>query len=444
VELRNVRRETEHAGRFWTAHRKDTGETSLMVRESRFAEPALVDIPHAVENLVPLGDSHLLVFGFWVSGQCDSLRELNPDTFPECGLDGGNGVSIVAADAAGVRVVQSFPLSSFMEGRPPEGLDQSLDWHGYFQVDDSKWALLARFHQGCSSVESCEALGVPAYTSFGTSGCGPGQQCDTSVREFVSGSKVESWLFALDVSNPAAPALSPAIRGGGRSDIYEAYDNDLGNALFHYENAAGSGWGYPVEAPVYNADGNSVVDAHGNALTRWYVQLIETSGGALSFGEQVNLPGAPVGLAPRAGALEPIAFTLEPAYRSSGEQYMQLHQTRIEAGHAFIEQSLDVGRHVAGAQASEGLIALLRAPEEFCAEGATYELVVADLRGDEPRLSAPLVLEGPPDYHWGLSTYDRAAEPAGVLFIAGGPAPGGQLVVDISSDPPSILRYETP
>ncbi len=444
VALSNVRREVEHAGRLWTAHRKDTGETSLMVRSRPFDEPRSVNIPHAVENLVPVGDSHLLVFGFWVSGQCDTLLELDADTFPECGPDSGNGVSIVAADAVGARVVQSFPLSSFMEGRPPEGIEQSLDWHGYFQVDDSKWALLARFHQGCSSVESCEALGVPAYTSFGTSGCGPGQECDTSVREFVSGGKSESWLFTLDVSNPAAPELSPAIRGGGQSDIYEAYDNDLGNALFHYENATGGVWGYPVETPVYNAQGNSVVDAHGNALSRWYVQLIETSGGGVSFGEQVNLPGAPVGLVPGAGAVEPVALTLEPAYRSNGDQYMQLHQTRIEAGYAFIEQSLDVGRHVAGAQASEGLIALLRAPEEFCSEGANYELVVADLRSEEPRLSAPLVLGGPPDYGWGLSAYDRASEPAGVIFIVGGPAPGGRLVVDISSDPPSIIRYETP
>ncbi len=442
VVPKNVRAELAHAGQIWAAHRRDNGQTSLSVRDAEFAEPRLVEIPHAVENLVPIDDTHLLVFGFWVTGECDTWRELGGSNFAECGPDAGNGVSIVAADAAGPRVVTSFPLNSFMEGRPEPGIEQSINWNGYFQTAESTWALLATFVERCGSAESCERLGVPAYTSFGTSGCASGQECDSSVQTFTSGSRAESWLFSLDVSDPEAPVLSRATRGGGRNDFHETYENDVGNVLLRRDVSAGTEWAFTVQEPLYDAAGSSINDAHGNGMSRWHVQTIQRAGDGLAFDPLVNVPGVAIGLgsAP-SGQLR--TYTLEPAYRADGEQYMHFHQLRIESAGAFIEHSLDVGQYVEGAQARDGWIALLTHPENMCVEGSTYSLVAVDVSGAAPVLSEPLILPGPPDYGWSVRGYDRAAVEPGLIHLGGGPAGQGRLLVDLRTSPPSIVSYET-
>lgn len=437
IAPRNVRAQLEHAGQVWTVHRQDTGETSLSVQGGDFAEPTWLELPHAVEHLVPLSDTHLAVLGISQSGQCDTLREL-PEPFAEC-PDQGNGVSVVSSEGSGARVVESFSLGSFIEGRPPAGVEQSLNFAGYFRLEPGKLALLARFTESCGSLETCEMLGVPAYTSYGAGGCSSAaEQCDTSVREFVSGARFETRLFELDASSPNEPRLQPSVRGGGRHSLYEAPGGDLGHQLL-LPRGDRAIWAYPVEENLYDAAGESLRDAQGHALSRWHLQIIRYEQGALSFDPLVNVPGRAVALLDAAGTR---LASLQALYDAEDRQEMLLHVLELRDGNAVLQHSLEVGEYVDAQRGSDGLVPLLRTPGDFCITEGDYELVVADLRGNEPRLSSPLVLAGPPEYGWGFSPFHPASSEPGIAYLFGGPASGGRLSFDLTSDPPRVVRYE--
>jgi hypothetical protein len=337
--------------------------------------------------------------------------------------------------------VRSLPLSSYLEGRPPQGIAQGIDWQGFLPVTDGKLALWARFRQECGSTESCAELGVPAYTSYGTSGCSSGQTCDSSVREFVSGSLIQSWLFVLDLTDPDAPTLEPAVRSGAQFWGAETYQQSLGSRLLGYETSQGQVWGYPVDEPVYNAQGNSVFDAQDQALHRWYVQLVDDRAGAPRFDGKISVPGQAVLLADGSlagGAAEHTAYTLEPRSMPGGQQSVWLHRVRIENGGARIEQSLELGPDVVETRASGHLISVLSGPKDYCASDSAYRLQVVDADGAQLTLSRALSL---PTSHYGWGGSAPAAD--GIITLRGGPAQaGGTLSVDLGSDPPSIVGYE--
>ncbi|HKO93851.1 MAG TPA: hypothetical protein VJU61_22010, partial [Polyangiaceae bacterium] len=443
LALDDVWFEVEHEGLIWARHRTDTGKSSVSVRTSPYAEPVRLALPHAVDAIVPIDATHVAVLGLSVEGMCEYWQENYPESTPDCGPNAGNGVSVVAIEAAGPRVVRSLPLSSYLEGRPPARIAQGIDWQGFLPMADGKWALWARFRQECSSAQDCEELGVPAYTSYGTSGCASGQTCDTGIREFISGSLTQSWLFVLDLTNPEAPALEPAVRSGAQFNTRGDEDyRDLSSHLLGYESPEGQVWGYPVDEPVYDAQGNSELDAHEQALHRWYVQLLDDRTGGPQFDGKVSVPGRAVLLADGSlagGAAEHTAFTLEPRYSASGEQSVWLERVRIERGSARRDQSLLLGPNVLDARASGNFIAVLSAPDNYCVEGATYSLQVVDTESATLALSEPLLLPAA-DYGWGLLSRSSAA---GIVQLGGGPAQGGgTLSVDLHSDPPSLLEYE--
>jgi hypothetical protein len=391
------------------------------------------------------------VLGLSVQGMCEYWRESYPnDGWFECGPNAGNGVSIVAVDAGVPRLVRSLPLSSFLEGRPAPGIGQAIDWQGYLAVDAGKWALWGRFRQECSSKESCDALAVPSYTSYGVSGCASGQTCDTSTHELVSGSLTESWLFPLDLSDPEAPQLQPAIRAGAEfRDGYELAANpDLGQLLLGYSAAQGRVWGYAVDDHVYDSNGNSVTDGHGQSLHRWFVQLVDQQSASPSFGARVNVPGEAVLLAAgdlaggntTGGPVDHTVFTVEPRSSEQGEQSVWLHRSRVTDSFARIDQSLELGPDVIAARGVGQHIAVLSGPADYCAEGATYRLQVVDARDATLSRSTALELPSASAFGWSLS----ASQPLdGKVQLGGGPAPGGgTLTVDITTDPPAVLRYE--
>lgn len=433
--------EVEHAGLIFARHRKDTGQTYLSARSGRFGEPRYVTLPHTVDSLLPIDDDHLAVFGFSVDGLCDSVAEVSPNEFPECGPSDGNGVTILDISGNDVRIGPTLELSS-LEGAPPEGVNRSLDWYGYLGVGPGKWALWGNFRDECTSEASCAALGVPAYRSLGSGGCSSGQMCDPGPIEFISGYYTASWLFVLDVTNPDAPVLEPAVRegatlrgGGGEPQ------GDLERALLGYESATSKVWGYPHQEYVVKPDGNWVDDGHGGSLSKWYLQLLETTDGSVSFDARVNVPGETVLLTPGTGSADHIAYTLEPRYDDgTDEQSMALDRVRIESGGAFVEQRLDLGERLVATQPTEGFIAALTAPEEYCVEFTHYELRIADIRGTTLTLSQPLELPLPlSGVGWHLS---GSPEP-GVIELSGGPARfSGRLKVDVTTDPPAIISYE--
>ncbi|HEU4578919.1 MAG TPA: hypothetical protein VFS67_11730 [Polyangiaceae bacterium] len=440
--LEDVWFEVRHAGLIWALHRTDTGRSSLSVRAGEHDEPITVELPHAVDAIQPIDATHVAVLGFSVPGMCDSWRESSPDLALECGLNAGNGVSIVAADGASARVVRSIALNSFLEGRPPTGIDQSIDWYGFLPLESGNWALWGNQRQTCYSEASCQALGVPAYKSYGTSGCSSGQTCSSETLAFTTGYLDESWLFPLDVSDPEAPVLGSAVRPGPRLSAVAEVGIDLAPQLLGYETSGGRIWGYVVDEPLFGTNGEYVTDVHGQSLHRWYVQLVDDLGAAPSFSTKVSLPGQAVLLARgtiAGGNAQHTAFTLEPRYAEGGEQTLQLHRSRVIDGLARIDQSLDLGPNAIDARASGERIAVLSGPADYCSADATYSLQVVDASQPELQISSALELPRSGGFGWG---FDLAQTSSGEIQLRGGPSPGGTLFVDLTSDPPRVSRYQ--
>jgi hypothetical protein len=59
-------------------------------------------------------------------------------------------------------------------------------------------------------------------------------------------------------------------------------------------------------------------------------------------------------------------------------------------------------------------------------------------------LSKPLELGNPEGWGWTFSPYTPVVDEPDIITVGGGPARGrGRLLVDVSTNPPSIVRYET-
>jgi hypothetical protein len=439
--LEDVYFEVQHAGLIWARHRTDYGKSSLSVRAGEHDEPTVVDLPHAVDAIQPIDASHVAVFGFSVPGMCDTWRDSSPDLALECGLNAGNGVSIVAVDGGVTRVVRSIPLSSSLGGAAPAGIEQSLEWHGFLPLQSSKWALWGNLQQTCSSEATCKALGVRASRGYGNGGCSSEQTCSNEPVEFISGYRNESWLFPLDLSDPEAPALGAAVRPGPQLSASADIGIDLAPQLLGYDTSDGRVWAYSVDEPVTRDDGSYAPDARGQTLHRWYMQLVDDLSGQPSFSDKVSVPGQPVLLAAGTlaeGSAEHTAFTLEPRYTTGDEQSVQLHRSRVSDGLARIDQSLDLGPNVIDARAVGEWIAVLDGPADYCAGDAAYSLRVVDASQPTLRASAALPLPLSDGYGWGF-ILDQTA--SGEVQLRGGPVVGGTLSVDLTSDPPRIAGY---
>jgi hypothetical protein len=198
---------------------------------------------------------------------------------------------------------------------------------------------------------------------------------------------------------------------------------------------------------MYDSNGNSVTDSHGQSLHRWSLQLLDQHGASPSFGPRVNVPGEPVLLAAgdlaggnrAGGAADHTVFSVEARYDQRGEQSLWLHRLRVTDSAARIDQSLELGPQVIGVRGVGQQVAVLSAPTDYCAPAAKYQLQVVDTREATLRTSTALELPADSAFGWSLS----ASQPLdGQLQLGGGPALGSRLTVDLTTDPPSVLRYE--
>jgi hypothetical protein len=255
----------------------------------------------------------------------------------------------------------------------------------------------------------------------------------------------ESWLFPLDLSDPEAPLLGPAVRAGGdfRNGYVFSASLNLSEVLLGYSSAQGRVWGYPIVESLYDSTGNGLDDDHGQSLRRWFVQLVDNRSSVPSFGPRVNVPGQPVLLAAgdiAGGAGDHTVFTVEPRYDAQSEQSVWLHRLRVTDGAARIDQSLELGPDAIVARGLGQHIAILSGPADYCAEGAAYRLQVVDARDGTLHTSAALELPAGSAFAWGPLPNQTQDD---VLQLDGGPPlDGGTLTVDLTTDPPSVLRYE--
>jgi len=441
--LEHALHEVEHGARIWSVHRNDEGVRRLRVRDDELGPARDVPLSHPVETVLPLDDSHIAAFGLSNSGQCEMYAELYrtiyPEGFPGCRAQGFNGVSVLSFGDGHVQTVQSFELSARLLPAAPAGVNQWLDWAGYLERAPGEWLVVGRLSQECSSRESCDAIGVFAHPVHATPGgclepsCPPPQE--------VTGYLNETVLVPLDLSNPGAPGLGSLIRGDSPHALPSEHHARLEPFLLGYEQGGAMVRAYASKQELYDEQGNGIDDGQGRGLSLHYLQFLSDEPG---FGARVNVPGVPLLLtAPGVGSnAEHAAFTLEPRYTDDGSQIMQLHRLRIAAGVAEIEATLDMGMFVSGSPISDGRLALLRLPHDYCAEGI-YELVIADGRSTSLELSKPLALPHRVGQAWRLSAGVSALD-GEWIHVEGGPAfAAGRLVVDVNADPPRIVRYET-
>jgi hypothetical protein len=451
--LASIWAEREHAGLLFTLHRSDTGRTALRYRPSVYSPATTIELPHAANAMVALDDTHLLVLGTSRSGECEELLEKYGDNFSECTFDKPNGASALAIDGEHVTLLGSVELTNDLLPKTAEGVDQRVEWAGFVRLDSGDIALFGSRVEVCHSDESCAAIGTVAYPSGGgsPSSCGS-EPCPVEPGPFdpdpppsLSGYRNQSLLVPLALSFDGELALGAPVVGGARHSIHEVYEHDVSHGLLGYDTELGAVRAYPVRETIYNSEGNGIVDAHGRELARDYVQFIELDA-APGFAEKVNVPGQAVLLGGPELTLEGrghALFTLDPRYRDDGSQYLLLHRVRIEGFAAHIEESIDVGPFVSARGAGVNQLALLSLPADYCASDARFELRIADLEGSAVSVSEPLVLEAGAGRGFGLSSYPPETAEANTVHLFGGPASNGRLIVDITTNPPSIVRYET-
>ncbi len=460
IAVDDVWRQTEHAGLLWTVHRTDTGLWSFSARTDSTSAPQWFELPHLVGDVRTLDDTHVVALGLQANSDCEPVDGAEP--IPECDPNQGltiehmlptiNGLSVLRVEDGVASVVESFTLSSRMGPSPPEGIRQSTNWLNVVELSENRLAVIGRMQQECNSVASCERLGVTPHTSFGSSGSGPctsEDDCNSEpvIQEFISGYHRETWLVPFDLSDTEAPVQQETARGG--LAFFNHGPVDMGHPLMKTQIGEVTVWGYRSVEEIYGPDGNSVYDENERPIARHYLQTFRDNDGQLSFDEPVQVPGLVVGLTdPRdtehLDAPELTAFSLQAEFQSAEEQTWILHRLSVGEGEAWIEESVPVAEFVGGAQANGNLLGILTAPDDWCADDARFSVVAVDMGDDSLDLSTPLELDSPQDWGWGFSAYTPTVDEPGIITLGGGPARGrGRLLVDVTTDPPSIVRYET-
>jgi hypothetical protein len=451
--VESVRDELEHAGLLFTLHRTDTGRTSVRYRAGEYATATNIELSHAANALVPVDSTHVVVLGLAFSGQCEELIEEYGNDFSECSIDKRNGASVLTIDGSAVTLSSSVELTNDLLPATAEGAEQWLDWSGFLALENGSLALLGSRTEVCTTEATCAAIGAVAYStsggggspgSCGSASCEPAPEPEPPSE--VYGSVRQSLLLPVTVGPGSEAELGAPVLGGARNDISEVYRYDVAHALLEYAGEDGPVRGYNVREPIYDAEGNGVADSHGQQLARHYVQFVESNAGEASFGEKVNVPGEAVMLESAAYTREGrgrAVFTLEPAYRADDSPTTRLHRLRIEDGEAHLEESVDVGPYVAALRTPDGELALLSLPGDYCASDARYELRIAELDPAGIALSDALVLERGDGQGFGLTTYPPESAESGKVHLFGGPAWNGRLIVDVTTNPPSIAAYET-
>ena len=235
----------------------------------------------------------------------------------------------------------------------------------------------------------------------------------------------------LDPSDET-PKLSEPVALDG--DVYFVDEGplDLGAAVLD----GGSVLGLAREEPVYAENGEGVSDDNGQALYRFFVELLKLeSDGSLRFLESVNTPGLPIALGDGGGEV----FSVEPLWVSDERVDALLHRSQLKDGGAHIAETLNLGEGFRQARGASGRLVVLSGARG-CEPDPVTTVSLFD-PAQELEAFASLELDG---YDWGFATFDWPWE-RGTVMLRGGPLSyQGRLVLDIEGGEIQVERYFTP
>jgi hypothetical protein len=424
-----VLRERSEDGRYVVEVRADGTEAKTVVLDFRG------------DALVAIGDRVVVVGVRWDS-ECEYIDpagnpEANPNpgeaAFDRCAPYRRRGLSVLDLQDEPT-VVASFALSSDLDFEPLDGVTAETVWSGYVQLEDGRLLFPVERFLRCGSEASCKALSTPAYESVGSPGCNPQvQNCADlpTMVTFTSGAKASLMLYTLD-DIAGEPSLELATEIDGRFQLPGEGPVDVGWQLLR----SADGFAFAREEPIYNEEGNSVLNEHEDAIVRFYLDRVAIGeDGGLRALPSVNTPGRPV-----AWDGEHV-YTVEPTYDEDGDVVVRALRSQLRDDAAHIEESVAIGPGFLDARAVGDQLAVLRGPADPCTPDARTALFTISLQPGAMKKSKAIDL---PTRIWSFP-YGPATGGEDLLLVRGGPLFGqAHLEVDIS-DPaqPQVVRYTT-
>jgi hypothetical protein len=400
------------------------------------SEATVVELTHHADELIVAGD-FVVVAGLHWNSECQYLDPANGEPIdgnPQCGPQNDRALSVFSADGT---LIQTFPISTSMDlDDPIANAEAETNWDGYLRLSEDRLVFVVERIIRCNSQASCDALGVPAYTSYATPGgmsCADPDACppvSNEPIEIVSGHKLEMLYYLLDLGGAEPRLLAPAL-GNGEVDLIGEGPLDTSARALPFPG----GFALSGTEELYNEQGNSLTDANGEALQRFWLQrFLVDDDGVIEALPAVNTPG-------RAFAFhDDTLLSAEPVFRD-GDRIATVHRSRVVNDGAFIEESVELGAgHISPMQIGDRAF-VIQGPGDYCAATLESELFELDLSRAELSPNSVLTL---PLANW---SFDLSQPEAGsdVLYLRGGPLEYlGRLSLDVSQrGSPSIVQYES-
>jgi hypothetical protein len=417
--------------------RDEDGRFVVEVSGAGGAAGTTVVLEHRGDALVAFGQRVVVVGVRWDSECMYIGAEPNPGSDPAASFDAcapyrARGISVI--DVRGEpEVVASFALGSKLDFEPIEGVTAETMWSGYVQLTDGRLLFPVERWLRCSSQQSCAALGTPASESLASPGCSTQQDCSQlpRVQVLTSGAKASVMLYVLD-DIAGGPSLQLKEELEGRFTLPQEGPVDVGWIFLPSDQ----GIAFAREEPIYNAQGNSVLNEHEDAVVRFYLDRIAIGeDGGLRALPSVNTPGRPVAWD------GPNVYTVEPGYDERGQVFVRALRSELRNDAAHIEESVELGTGFQDARAVGDQLVVLRGPADRCTPDGRTDLFTIALEPGAMKKGAALDL---PTMAWGFP-YGPATDSNDLLVVRGGPLLGqAHLEVDLSDAAhPSVVRYTT-
>jgi hypothetical protein len=400
------------------------------------SEATVVPLTHHVDELVVMGD-WVVAAGLYWNSECQYLEDpangVPVEDYPGCGPQNQRALSVFTAAGA---LIETFPITADMDLEDPvAGTETETRWDGFLRLSEERLVFVVERIIRCNSQATCDALGVPAYTSMATPGgmsCANPDECppvSNEPFEVVSGHKREMLYYVLDVGDDPS-LLPPAVADGGVDTVGEGPLDTSARALPFPGGFALTG----TEA-LYNSQGNNLTDANGEALQRFWLHRFQVDDdGAIDVLPAVNTPGRPFAL------YDDQVWSAEPLYRDAA-RIAVIHRSRLVNDGAFLESSAEIGAgHISPIQRGDRAF-VIEGPADYCAETLESQLFEIDLRTTELPTDSVLSL---PMSNWSFDIVQPEVD-SDTLYLRGGPLQySGRLSLDVSErGEPAILEYES-
>jgi hypothetical protein len=432
------RRETE-VGEFVLVQRG--GDVVLQYPTAEAGNRREETLPHFASELVVEGGGITAAGLYWNQ---DCGRDLDvPELDLECPVPRQRGITFVSlseppGDPRTLTIDDSLNAPSL-----PDDTEQNTSWFGYVRHDGRLLLPVTRLIR-CHTAEVCDSLGFPWYRSFGVPGCNPDvEDCETKSFEpmqSVEGYGRESLLYALDPAS--AERFDDPVAFADEVDFQHTLimpqhelgaPLDLSGAILR----AGNVLGFPTDAPVYNAEGNSATNEHDEALHRFGVELVRAGEGAVTLEASINTPGRVVALADEGATV----YSLAPSHLDADHITALLQRLKVTDNGATIQRTLDLGVGFRDAFASRASIHFVFGPEAYCnGASAQRESTFFSVNVETFARGRDLTLP------WDSWSFNRSAERSATpsVLLNGGPAGfRGRAEIDVSGAEPEVARYFT-